>query len=178
MGNFTSSVMSLTRATSEEPARLSNSERLHPLKSCWLLPRTTATRTYWLLPPKLAYWRWATTKKHLYAFNWNKINTGTHLYKLLDGVMTHKGTQETDMFSSPSVRQRVEEAQQERRELVKAMRLLQEEKQQLQEEQKRLAREREQERETCCLLRTHNQVRERRRCELEETQNIQYYIHI
>lgn len=53
----------------------------------------------------------------------------------------------------------MEEAQQERRELLKAMRLLQEEKQQLQEEQKRLAREREQERETCCLLRTHNQVR-------------------
>ncbi|KAM8766650.1 tax1-binding protein 1 homolog A isoform 1-T3 [Acanthopagrus schlegelii] len=51
----------------------------------------------------------------------------------------------------------VEEAHQERRELMKAMRLLQEEKQQLQEEQKRLAREREQERETCCLLRTHNQ---------------------
>ncbi|XP_060949058.1 tax1-binding protein 1 homolog A [Limanda limanda] len=53
--------------------------------------------------------------------------------------------------------ERVEEAQQERRELLKAMRLLQEEKHQLQEEQKRLAREREQERETCCLLRTHNQ---------------------
>ncbi|XP_069555322.1 tax1-binding protein 1 homolog A isoform X1 [Brachyistius frenatus] len=53
--------------------------------------------------------------------------------------------------------ERVEEAQQERKELLKAMRLLQEEKQQLQEEQKRLAREREQERETCCLLRTHNQ---------------------
>ncbi|XP_037549274.1 tax1-binding protein 1 homolog A [Nematolebias whitei] len=53
--------------------------------------------------------------------------------------------------------ERVEEAQQQRRELLKAMRLLQEEKQQLQEEQKRLAREREQERETCCLLRTHNQ---------------------
>lgn len=53
----------------------------------------------------------------------------------------------------------MEEAQQERRELLKAMRLLQEEKQQLQEEQRRLAREREQERETCCLLRTHNQVR-------------------
>ncbi|KAM4631520.1 tax1-binding protein 1 homolog A [Polymixia lowei] len=53
--------------------------------------------------------------------------------------------------------ERVEEAQQERRELLKAMRLLQEEKQQLQEEQKRLAREREQERETCCLLRSHNQ---------------------
>ncbi|XP_053720125.1 tax1-binding protein 1 homolog A-like [Synchiropus splendidus] len=53
--------------------------------------------------------------------------------------------------------ERVEEAQLERRELLKAMRLLQEEKQQLQEEQKRLAREREQERETCCLLRTHNQ---------------------
>ncbi|XP_074542984.1 tax1-binding protein 1 homolog A [Halichoeres trimaculatus] len=51
----------------------------------------------------------------------------------------------------------VEEAQQERRELLKAMRVLQDEKQQLQEEQKRLAREREQERETCCLLRTHNQ---------------------
>lgn len=56
----------------------------------------------------------------------------------------------------------MEEAQLERRELLKAMRLLQEEKQQLQEEQKRLAREREQERETCCLLRTHNQVRGRR----------------
>lgn len=55
--------------------------------------------------------------------------------------------------------QHVEEAQQERRELLKAMHLLQEEKQQLQEEQRRLAREREQERETCCLLRTHNQVR-------------------
>nr|XP_057903734.1 tax1-binding protein 1 homolog A [Doryrhamphus excisus] len=53
--------------------------------------------------------------------------------------------------------ERVEEAQQERRELLKAMRVLQEEKQQLQDEQKRLAREREQERETCCLLRTHNQ---------------------
>ncbi|XP_031709549.1 tax1-binding protein 1 homolog A isoform X1 [Anarrhichthys ocellatus] len=51
----------------------------------------------------------------------------------------------------------VEEAQQERRELLKAMRLLQEEKRQLQDEQKRLAREREQERETCSLLRTHNQ---------------------
>ncbi|KAG8005115.1 Tax1-binding protein 1-like protein B [Nibea albiflora] len=51
----------------------------------------------------------------------------------------------------------VEEAQQERRELLKAMRVLQEEKQHLQEEQKRLAREREQERETCSLLRTHNQ---------------------
>lgn len=55
--------------------------------------------------------------------------------------------------------QHAEEAQQERRELLKAMRLLQEEKQQLHEEQKRLVREREQERETCCLLRTHNQVR-------------------
>uniref|UniRef100_A0A3P9I733 Tax1 (human T-cell leukemia virus type I) binding protein 1a n=1 Tax=Oryzias latipes TaxID=8090 RepID=A0A3P9I733_ORYLA len=53
--------------------------------------------------------------------------------------------------------ERVEEAQQERRDLLKAMRLLQEEKQRLQEEQKRLVREREQERETCCLLRTHNQ---------------------
>ncbi|XP_017163064.1 tax1-binding protein 1 homolog A isoform X2 [Poecilia reticulata] len=53
--------------------------------------------------------------------------------------------------------ERVEEAQQERRELLKAMRLLQEEKQQLQEEQKQLVKEREQERETCCLLRTHNQ---------------------
>ena len=52
----------------------------------------------------------------------------------------------------------MEEVQQERRELQKAMRLLQEEKQQLQEEQKRLAREREQERETCSLLRSHNQV--------------------
>ncbi|XP_077937955.1 tax1-binding protein 1 homolog A isoform X1 [Gasterosteus aculeatus] len=51
----------------------------------------------------------------------------------------------------------VEDVQQERRELLKAMRLLQEEKQQLQEEQKRLAREREQERDTCSLLRTHNQ---------------------
>ncbi|XP_047239705.1 tax1-binding protein 1 homolog A isoform X1 [Girardinichthys multiradiatus] len=53
--------------------------------------------------------------------------------------------------------ERVEEAQQERRELLKAMRLLHEEKQQLQEEQKQLVKEREQERETCCLLRTHNQ---------------------
>uniref|UniRef100_A0A8D3AXH1 Tax1 (human T-cell leukemia virus type I) binding protein 1a n=1 Tax=Scophthalmus maximus TaxID=52904 RepID=A0A8D3AXH1_SCOMX len=53
--------------------------------------------------------------------------------------------------------ERVEEAQQGRRELLKAMRLLEGENQQLQEEQKRLAREREQERETCCLLRTHNQ---------------------
>uniref|UniRef100_A0A3P9K5C9 Tax1 (human T-cell leukemia virus type I) binding protein 1a n=1 Tax=Oryzias latipes TaxID=8090 RepID=A0A3P9K5C9_ORYLA len=53
--------------------------------------------------------------------------------------------------------ERVEEVQQERRDLLKAMRLLQEEKQRLQEEQKRLVREREQERETCCLLRTHNQ---------------------
>lgn len=51
----------------------------------------------------------------------------------------------------------VEEVQQERRELLKAMRLLHEEKQQLQDEQRRLAREREQERETCSLLRTHNQ---------------------
>lgn len=58
------------------------------------------------------------------------------------------------------VLQRVEEMQQERRDLLKAMRLLQEEKQRLQEEQKRLVREREQERETCCLLRTHNQVAE------------------
>ncbi|MEQ2237176.1 Tax1-binding protein 1 A [Ilyodon furcidens] len=54
--------------------------------------------------------------------------------------------------------ERVEEAQQERRELLKAMRLLHEEKQQLQEEQKQLVKEREQERETCCLLRTHNQT--------------------
>ncbi|PWA15406.1 hypothetical protein CCH79_00008421 [Gambusia affinis] len=53
--------------------------------------------------------------------------------------------------------ERVEEAQQERRELLKTLRLLQEEKQQLQEEQKQLVKEREQERETCCLLRTHNQ---------------------
>ncbi|XP_061885281.1 tax1-binding protein 1 homolog A-like isoform X2 [Entelurus aequoreus] len=53
--------------------------------------------------------------------------------------------------------ERVEEAQQERRELLEAMGVLQEEKQQLQDEQKRLAREREQERETCCLLRAHNQ---------------------
>ncbi|XP_057683578.1 tax1-binding protein 1 homolog A [Corythoichthys intestinalis] len=53
--------------------------------------------------------------------------------------------------------ERVEETQQELRELLKSKRLLQEEKQQLQEEQKRLSREREQERETCCLLRTHNQ---------------------
>ncbi|KAM8840464.1 tax1-binding protein 1 homolog A isoform 2-T4 [Spinachia spinachia] len=50
-----------------------------------------------------------------------------------------------------------EDVQEERRELLKAMRLLQEEKQQLQEEQRRLAREREQERDTCSLLRTHNQ---------------------
>lgn len=64
------------------------------------------------------------------------------------------------LHNLPHAWQHVEEAQQERRELLKAMRLLQEEKQQLQEEQKRLAREREQERETCCLLRTHNQVRE------------------
>uniref|UniRef100_A0A3Q3ILG9 UBZ1-type domain-containing protein n=1 Tax=Monopterus albus TaxID=43700 RepID=A0A3Q3ILG9_MONAL len=66
----------------------------------------------------------------------------------------------TEDDSNSDILVRVEEAQQERRELLKAMRLLQEEKQQLQEEQKRLAREREQERETCCLLRTHNQVRE------------------
>ncbi|KAK1880438.1 Tax1-binding protein 1 like B [Dissostichus eleginoides] len=51
----------------------------------------------------------------------------------------------------------VEDVQQERRELLMTMRLLQEEKQQLQEEQRRLSREREQERDTCCLLRTHNQ---------------------
>lgn len=51
---------------------------------------------------------------------------------------------------------------------MKAMRLLQEEKQQLQEEQKRLAREREQERETCCLLRTHNQVRDTHTCTISE----------
>lgn len=53
--------------------------------------------------------------------------------------------------------ERVEEAQQERRELLKAMRLLQDEKQQLQEEHKRLARDRDHERDTCALLRTHNQ---------------------
>ena len=64
----------------------------------------------------------------------------------------------------------MEEAQQERRELLKAMRLLQQEKQQLQEEQKRLAREREQERETCCLLRTHNQVKERKGGRVEQWQ--------
>lgn len=68
---------------------------------------------------------------------------------------------------SPSP-QHAEEAQQERRELLKAMQLLQEEKQQLQEEQKRLAREREQERETCCLLRTHNQVRDTHTCTISE----------
>ncbi|XP_062342538.1 tax1-binding protein 1 homolog A-like isoform X2 [Osmerus eperlanus] len=51
----------------------------------------------------------------------------------------------------------LEEAQQERRELLKAMHLLQEEKKLLLEEQRRLARERELERETCSLLRTHNQ---------------------
>uniref|UniRef100_A0A672YAZ7 Tax1 (human T-cell leukemia virus type I) binding protein 1a n=1 Tax=Sphaeramia orbicularis TaxID=375764 RepID=A0A672YAZ7_9TELE len=67
----------------------------------------------------------------------------------------------TEDDSNSDILVRVEEAQQERRELLKAMRLLQEEKQQLQEEQKRLAREREQERETCCLLRTHNQVQGR-----------------
>ncbi|KAJ0055187.1 hypothetical protein NL108_012630 [Boleophthalmus pectinirostris] len=53
--------------------------------------------------------------------------------------------------------QRVEEAQQERRELLKTMRLLQEDKQQLQEEHRRLAQERDHERDTCALLRTHNQ---------------------
>ncbi|KAM6958882.1 tax1-binding protein 1 homolog A [Aplochiton taeniatus] len=58
---------------------------------------------------------------------------------------------------SGHLEQRVEEAQQEHRELLMAMRLLQEENQNLQGEQKRLAREREQERETCSLLRTHNQ---------------------
>uniref|UniRef100_A0A667WP75 Tax1 (human T-cell leukemia virus type I) binding protein 1a n=1 Tax=Myripristis murdjan TaxID=586833 RepID=A0A667WP75_9TELE len=67
----------------------------------------------------------------------------------------------TEDDSNSDILVRVEEAQQERRELLKAMRVLQEEKQQLQEEQKRLTREREQERETCCLLRTHNQVRGR-----------------
>ncbi|KAL3044068.1 hypothetical protein OYC64_003825 [Pagothenia borchgrevinki] len=55
------------------------------------------------------------------------------------------------------LREHVEDVQQERRELLMTMRLLQEEKQQLQEEQRRLSREREQERDTCCLLRTHNQ---------------------
>uniref|UniRef100_A0A3B3CHY3 Tax1 (human T-cell leukemia virus type I) binding protein 1a n=1 Tax=Oryzias melastigma TaxID=30732 RepID=A0A3B3CHY3_ORYME len=59
----------------------------------------------------------------------------------------------TEDDSNSDILVRVEEAQQERRDLLKAMRLLQEEKQQLQEEQKRLVREREQERETCCLLR-------------------------
>ena len=39
------------------------------------------------------------------------------------------------------------------------MHLLQQEKKLLLEEQRRLARERELERETCSLLRTHNQVR-------------------
>ncbi|XP_013998415.2 tax1-binding protein 1 homolog A isoform X2 [Salmo salar] len=58
---------------------------------------------------------------------------------------------------SSVLEQRVEEAQQERRELLKRMHDLQEEKQQLQEEHRRLHREREQERETCYLLRTHNQ---------------------
>ncbi|KAL0961985.1 hypothetical protein UPYG_G00334230 [Umbra pygmaea] len=58
---------------------------------------------------------------------------------------------------SSVLEQRVEEAQQESRELLKTMHQLQEEKQQLQEEHKRLHREREQERETCSLLRTHNQ---------------------
>ncbi|XP_036809221.1 tax1-binding protein 1 homolog B isoform X4 [Oncorhynchus mykiss] len=58
---------------------------------------------------------------------------------------------------SSVLEQRVEEAQQERRELLKTMHHLQEEKQQLQEEHRRLHREREQERETCSLLRTHNQ---------------------
>ncbi|KAK7898567.1 hypothetical protein WMY93_019420 [Mugilogobius chulae] len=53
--------------------------------------------------------------------------------------------------------QRVEEAQQERRELLKTMRLLQEDKQQLQEEHRRIAQERDHERDTCALLRTHNQ---------------------
>lgn len=53
--------------------------------------------------------------------------------------------------------ERVEEAQQERRELLKTMRLLQEDKQQLQEEHRRLAQERDHERDTCALLRTHNQ---------------------
>ncbi|XP_077404495.1 tax1-binding protein 1 homolog A isoform X2 [Vanacampus margaritifer] len=48
----------------------------------------------------------------------------------------------------------VEEVQQEQ---LKAMQLLQEEKQQLQEEQKRFSWERERERETWCLMRTHNQ---------------------
>uniref|UniRef100_A0A3P9QCR5 Tax1 (human T-cell leukemia virus type I) binding protein 1a n=1 Tax=Poecilia reticulata TaxID=8081 RepID=A0A3P9QCR5_POERE len=66
----------------------------------------------------------------------------------------------TEEDSNSDILVRVEEAQQERRELLKAMRLLQEEKQQLQEEQKQLVKEREQERETCCLLRTHNQVRQ------------------
>lgn len=71
----------------------------------------------------------------------------------------------------------MEEAQQERRELLKAMRLLQEEKQQLQEEQKRLAREREQERETCCLLRTHNQVRQKGRGEaVREMERLLFYL--
>ncbi|XP_019905912.2 tax1-binding protein 1 homolog A isoform X2 [Esox lucius] len=56
-----------------------------------------------------------------------------------------------------SVLERVDEAQQECRELLKSMHQLQEEKQQLQEEHRRLHREREQERETCSLLRTHNQ---------------------
>ncbi|KAM9415970.1 tax1-binding protein 1 homolog A-like isoform 1-T3 [Salvelinus alpinus] len=58
---------------------------------------------------------------------------------------------------SSVLEQRVEEAQQERRELLTRMHHLQEEKQQLQEEHRRLHREREQERETCYLLRTHNQ---------------------
>ncbi|CAL9691077.1 unnamed protein product [Knipowitschia caucasica] len=53
--------------------------------------------------------------------------------------------------------QRVEEAQQERQELLNTMRLLQEDKLQLQEEQRRLAQERDHERDTCALLRTHNQ---------------------
>uniref|UniRef100_A0AAZ3SLH0 UBZ1-type domain-containing protein n=1 Tax=Oncorhynchus tshawytscha TaxID=74940 RepID=A0AAZ3SLH0_ONCTS len=58
---------------------------------------------------------------------------------------------------SSVLEQRVEEAQQERRELLKRLHHLQKEKQQLQEEHRRLHREREQERETCYLLRTHNQ---------------------
>ncbi|CAB1320595.1 unnamed protein product, partial [Coregonus sp. 'balchen'] len=58
---------------------------------------------------------------------------------------------------SSVLEQRIEEAQQERRELLKTMHHLQEENQQLQEEHRRLHREREQERETCSLLRIHNQ---------------------
>lgn len=69
MESSTSFVMSPMLVILEGPAHPFSSGRLHPPKSCWLLPKTTATQTYWSSPPRLACWRYGARDDNVFFHN-------------------------------------------------------------------------------------------------------------